>query len=242
MHDEARRIAAPLLAAVHRVPGREFRSCEICHSSKDDAFDRCYRCNEGFRLLRGNAPLILPITMSLERGQIHHALREYKDGWDGVIRERFALQIAGLVELFAAQHTACIGEFDVVTCIPSRKQRTALETVVMKLGRFRDRYEPLLSVAGADDSHTLSDGRFEALEAARGRRVLILEDTFTTGASVFSAVAALRAAGAVVETVLVVGRHMNPGYSHTMVLLDRMKGTRWEESDCVVCRPAATLF
>lgn len=242
MHEEARRIAAPLLAAVHRVPGREFRSCEICHSSKDDAFDRCYRCNEGFRLLNGNVPRILPITMSLERGQMHHALRDYKDGWDQTIRERFSWQIAGLVELFAAQHTECLGEFDVVTCIPSRKQRTAFEAVVTRLGRFRERYEPLLAVAGADDSHTLSSGRFVAAGTARGRRVLILEDTFTTGASVFSATAALRAAGAVVDTVLVVGRHMNPGYSHTTVLLDRMKGLQWVESDCVVCRPAETLF
>jgi hypothetical protein len=240
--DKAREIAAPLMAALHAVPGTDLGSCAICHSSVKAGYQQCWNCNQGKRLL-GVPPLVLPISMSAERGQLHHALRHYKDGFDEAVKGRFALQLAGLVELFASRHTSCIGSsWEVVTCVPSTKGRTAFKAVVDRLGRYRNQYEDLLTVTSTDGSHTHSASRFRALEAARNRRVLLLDDTFTTGASVFSATSALRSAGATVDTVLVVGRHMNATYAPTVELLERMKGMLWTEDKCVVCRPSSTLF
>lgn len=238
---DVRELAAPLLGGMLRVPGSETVSCPMCHSSVNGHL-RCYPCSQAHRMLGGQPPTLLPITLSADLSQTHYVLRQYKDSSDPTVRSRFALQLAALVELFAARHTDCIGPFDVVTCVPSQKKRTAFLKVVARLGRYKDHYEPLLTVASDEDSHTLSTSRFTASADARGRRVLLLDDTFTQGASVFSATHALRAAGATVETILVVGRHIKPSYPPTAAMLDQMKGQRWSEDDCVVCRPAETLF
>jgi orotate phosphoribosyltransferase len=46
--------------------------------------------------------------------------------------------------------------------------------------------------------------------STRDHRVLLLDDVYTTGARAQSAAFALRAAGAVVPAVLVIGRRVNP--------------------------------
>jgi hypothetical protein len=57
----------------------------------------------------------------------------------------------------------------------------------------------------------LDPGRFEAAPVLDGR-VLLLDDTWTTGASAQSAAMALRRAGARSVAVVVLGRHINPEY------------------------------
>jgi hypothetical protein len=46
----------------------------------------------------------------------------------------------------------------------------------------------------------------------RGESILLTDDTWTTGASVQSAAAALKTAGAGAVGALVIGRHVNAGY------------------------------
>jgi hypothetical protein len=187
-------------------------------------------------MLGGDLPGVLPVTLSAPNSQVHHVLRNYKDSKDSTVRARFTIQLAGLLEVFASNHGDCIGAFDVVTCIPSLRKRTAFEAVASKLSRYRDLYQPLLTIASAEESHVLSTKRFAAEPQAVNQRVLLLDDTFTTGASVFSATHSLRAAGATVNTVLVVGRYINPGYGPTAQLLDAIKTVQWSETDCTICR------
>src|SRR4051794_2868601 len=104
----AEEIAAPLLAAMQWVPDAFDTACTICHSSTA-GWPQCYPCKMGSSLL-GVMPAVLPITMSIERGQVHHALREYKDGFDQKVRDRFAWQLAAVLKLFTDRHSDCIGD------------------------------------------------------------------------------------------------------------------------------------
>jgi orotate phosphoribosyltransferase len=51
--------------------------------------------------------------------------------------------------------------------------------------------------------------KFEPLESLHGQAVLLIDDTWTTGASAQSAAAALRQAGSGPVAAVVIGRHLN---------------------------------
>ncbi len=250
-----RDLAAPLFGSLVAVPSTDLGACETCHSGTKPGYAHCYPCHAGEQLLwQRGVPTVLPISLSLEGSQLHFALRRYKGRrptsnaeatavGDPRVTGVFALQLAGLIETFMRSHAACVGEYDLVTCIPS-EHRVAFEAVARRLQRFQPGLEQVLAWAGGS-TRDLSASRFTVTRPLTALRVLVLDDTFTTGASVFSATAALRAAGAMVSTILVVGRHASPGaWPPTAELLERMKRRplAWDESECVVCRPSTSLF
>ena len=68
----------------------------------------------------------------------------------------------------------------------------------------------LLTGPGEVGHRTMCDDTFLAEVPAEGRRVLLLDDAYTTDGTALSAVFALQLAGVVVAAVLVVGRRLNP--------------------------------
>jgi len=57
-------------------------------------------------------------------------------------------------------------------------------------------------------ARSLDAGRFRAGHAARGAEVLLLDDTWASGASAQSASVALKLAGAGAVAVVIIGRHI----------------------------------
>ena len=75
----------------------------------------------------------------------------------------------------------------------------------------RTRYErALFRSATHVDEHTFHPGKYEPAGKLSGEAVLLLDDTWTTGANAQSAAAALRRAGAAAVAVVAIGRHINP--------------------------------
>ena len=58
-------------------------------------------------------------------------------------------------------------------------------------------------------ARSLDPGRFRAAQPVTGAEVLLLDDTWASGASAQSAAAALKQAGAGSVAVVVIGRHVN---------------------------------
>jgi predicted phosphoribosyltransferase len=86
-----------------------------------------------------------------------------------------------------------------------------LQTIVGELVKpTRERYEPLL-IRGQHESaaRQFDPRRFEATRKLNEEAVLLIDDTWTTGASANSAAAALKEAGAATVAVVVIGRHLN---------------------------------
>jgi hypothetical protein len=215
----------------------------LCHSSTSPGYIRCRQCvDAGWT----SPPEILPITMSIDGGPIHHMLRMYKDSADAKTRDRLTVRLAALIAVFIRRHDACVGDWDVATCVPSRA-RVAMRPIVDKLKRFEHRTETLLrSRPDVDAGRSVDPLQFDIVGKVDGRRVLLLDDTFASGGKVFSAAAALTANGATIVGPLVIGRHVHPSWPPSETMLEWLGDREWDESRCCRCdgelRDDAALF
>jgi hypothetical protein len=84
--------------------------------------------------------------------------------------------------------------------------------------------------------------RFQVLARPAGASVLLLDDTWVSGASAQSAAAALKLAGARHVAVIVLGRHVNPDDAASAPLLAGLAAARYDSSACAVHPPAAKWY
>jgi hypothetical protein len=197
--------------------------CTVCFNLTR-GFERCYTCARGELFLAS----VVPISYSVGGEQLHHALMGYKR-LDGEVARRLTVELAAVLWRFLALHERCVAtaagvpNFEVVTTVPSgereRDGRHPLRRMVGALvGPTRGRYVPLLRRSPlAVRPREVNAGKFAALRRLRGERVLLIDDTWTTGASARSAAAALHEAGAGPVAAVVIGRHLN---------------RRWGDNDC----------
>jgi adenine/guanine phosphoribosyltransferase-like PRPP-binding protein len=82
--------------------------------------------------------------------------------------------------------------------------------------------------------HAFSAERFAATRSLSGEPVLLLDDTWTTGASAQSAAATLKKAGSGPIAAVVIGRHLNRDWGDNDRRL-RALGGRFDWSRCPYC-------
>jgi predicted phosphoribosyltransferase len=117
-----------------------------------------------------------------------------------------------------AQH-AGVSHFDIVTTVPSSSpERDAIHPLRRIVGEIvaptRDRYRRLLMRSGTPVADRAVDpGKYNPTEDLQGEAVLLVDDTWTTGANAQSAPGGLKTAGAATVGVLVIGRHVNPEFA-----------------------------
>lgn len=189
--------------------------CSTCFNFTE-GYSRCYACDHGRSVLDA----VAPISYSVAREQLHHALASYKR-LHGDVARRLGASLAAILWRFLAEHERCVARaagadrFELVTTVPSgdraRDERHPLRWIVGELvGPTRDRYERLLQRSQNDvEPRTFNPDKFAATQPLNNRSVLLIDDTWTTGASAQSAAAALKAAGARATAVVVIGRHLN---------------------------------
>lgn len=229
---DARQLILPLRGALIPVPAKPQEGvCSICHSSASPGYHTCYPCHEAAWV---DPPEILPITLSVHGELIHDHLRGYKNSRSPTVRDRLSLRLAGLLAIFMANHAECVGAWDVVTCVPSA-HRVALEPVVSRIGLFAGRYSQVLTAHPDAVDRTVDPAQFTVNGDVKDHRVLLLDDTFTTGAKLFSAAAALRQHGAVVIGPVVIGRHIQRSWAPSNELLSWVEERSWSEDRCARC-------
>jgi predicted amidophosphoribosyltransferase len=193
--------------------------CSQCFNLTD-GHGRCYGCVHGGRFLDA----MVPISYSVAGEQLHHALVSYKR-LHGALARRFAIGLAAVLWRHLTLHETCLARatavpaLSLVTIVPSsspdRDAAHPLHHLVNLVEPVRARYERLLRRSDAAATvHQFNPRRYEALRDLTGRSILLIDDTWTTGANAQSAAAALKAAGAEHVAALVVGRHVNRGWGH----------------------------
>ena len=234
------------------IPPSGLGVCGICHSSVDGSdYDHCYPCNQAREFLQGDVPKVVPISLEVEGKQLHHVLRGYKDARNAVVCNRFAYQLAALSEIFWRRHMTCIEPFDAIATVPSSSrnafeavvQRNAFEAVVQRSPRLTGLHRPVLKRIRTVKHHTLDKAQFKvAREQVEGRQIVLVDDTFTTGATVFSAAQAIRDVGGLVENIVVIGQYIKRSDPPSAKLINRLRREPWDLTECVCCRPQTALF
>jgi hypothetical protein len=167
--------------------------------------------------------LVVPVSLYEIPSQLHRELRGYKSGGRPRLADHFALRVAGLLSHFLGRHGGCIemrfGEpWDVLTNVPSTTGRVGEHPLVSALRRVPhefETYEPLLGPGSVSVGHnSASDEGFRPVRRLGGERVLLVDDTFTSGGRAQSAASALNVGGAEVVAVVPAGRVIDPSREH----------------------------
>jgi predicted amidophosphoribosyltransferase len=194
--------------------------CTTCHTFIDPhaPWDTCYACGHQPSYL----DVAVPITYSEHLGQMHTALRNYKDGVEQA--QRYAMpRLASILWLFLEQHERCVAvaagarsaHFDTVVTVPSSTPqrddaRGNLRWIVgVGCQPTASRFERVLRASNDPVlGREFHPGRYVALGSVDGADVLLIDDTWTTGGHAQSAACELKAAGARTVALVVLGRHI----------------------------------
>jgi hypothetical protein len=197
-------------------------TCGVC-TTPVDGFDRCFVCQSAYGATPGLADLVMPLTYGIAGTQSGFLLRAYKDTSDARVRQQHGRVINWLLYLAILVHEGCIGRRVGIAigcrlAVPSARGRVGVhpfEVITRQMNATRD--SPNLAVSPADTGErVVSVDKFTLNPEAdlAGQHVLILDDTWTTGANAQSAVLAARRAGAAAVSVMVVGRWLRADFSH----------------------------
>lgn len=201
--------------------------CEVCFDLTGGP-PRCHHCARPDRVIAA----VAPISYSVAHEQLHHALAGYKRPPAEVAR-RFELELAAVLWRYLQRHEQClaraaeVSQFQLVTTVPSshseRDRTHPLHRIAGKLcGATRERHRRLLTRTDMPVTpRTERADKFRS-EGLDGESVLLLDDTWTTGANARSAAAALTQAGAGTIAVLVIGRHLRRDYRDNHRRLDAL--------------------
>jgi predicted amidophosphoribosyltransferase len=205
-------------------------------------FSKCFACSHVERHLDA----IVPISYSVGHEYLHHILADYKRA-HGRHAAAAGERVGAILSKFLELHEECVAQasgverFGLVTTVPSsdaqRDDHHPLRRIVGDVLQTRDRHERLLRrTSWQTEPRTFDSRRYRAVRRLDDQNVLLIDDTWTTGASAQSAAAALKAAGAATVGAVVVGRHVNRDWHHNDAHLDALP---FDWCRCAVCAQTA---
>lgn len=233
-------------------------ACLDCGTSITFESGPCWPCGSA-RGLPARADVLTSIGLAVKGRRFAWDLAAYKSSPDLRTREILTPLLAAIADRWLSIHESCLARavgagtaFDVVTVVPTRRGRreAQLAHLVGLVETSRRRYQQLL-IANDELSgypaHTPAPDLFCSLSVPPGSSVLLVEDTWATGASAQSAACALKLAGARAVGIVALGRHvrLDPRQAHRAAaerhLAESERGG-WSWAECALCavpRPAS---
>jgi predicted amidophosphoribosyltransferase len=216
--DDLLRVAVDLAGSLVPVPGAAADVCEICRSWKLNDHRYCNNCAQNILELARPCRAVLAISLYRKPSELRDWLTFYKPTDEGY-RPDFAMRIRAIfyaaLTLSGETLWNLTGGWDAVVVVPSSKSRGGahpFESLLQSL-QLNALESPLIRDRGELGHCKPSDQGFVVNVRVTGRRVLLVDDVYTTGARSQSAASALNSAGAFVVAILAVGRRINPDYS-----------------------------
>jgi predicted amidophosphoribosyltransferase len=207
----------PALAACTWVPPAGEGVCSACHAACRAGAGRCATCRRTAAQVSRPAPAVTPISLFRSGDPLWGLLRRYKDAPRAAVRRECRRQLSRLLAQHLRLHGDCIAPGAppgwAITAVPpthARADRYPLERLIRRSPWLRGRYVRTLVTQRPPEHNVASDEAFAVVGDVAGRDLLLVDDTFTTGASVQSAASALQLAGARLLGVVVIGRVLNP--------------------------------
>lgn len=239
-------LSAPYAAFMRNPVAAGPGVCRTCRTFVARRTQECATC-------RGLPPCldaVVAVSYSVGGGRLHRELRGYKDDPCEAARDAFTGGLAAVLDRFLTVHERCaaaaagVSSFALVTTVPSHTRRgdaargRLREIVGRRCPQTASRYLRLLAPveAARESDHRWRAGRFKAVRSLAGADVLLIDDTWTTGASAQSAAHALVQAGARRVALVVIGRHVNREHAHNARRLAELPPFAWES--CAACSVA----
>jgi hypothetical protein len=219
-------------------PGRP-GICAVCRGPARPGFARCYRCAQhdllGPDLL---ADAVVPVSYAVKGTAFAADLWRYKSWRAPSAAARTSL--LALLLVFLHDHGACVWRRAGMPA-PGR-------LAVVPTGCGRPGPHPLLELSApylrlpvtrlvirpGEQGRDPNISRFMAERTRPGASVLLLDDTWVSGASAQSAAAALKRAGARRVAVVVLGRHLDPADRLGGPLAARLAPASYDPAGCAV--------
>lgn len=228
------------------VTPREVGVCSICRAptpigAQGTHYARCFTCNNGqySTVLSGFVPICYSVHEGLE-GALWRVKNENANGW-------LQLPLASLLHTFLDNHLKCIedaygGAFDVGVTVPSSKQRNGvnhLDSLLSCVRKWpikweRDILTKMRSESAAERRQRIVPDLFAADPSVNRKRVLLLDDTFTSGGTMASAAHALRDAGATCVVGISFGRQLNSNREEARDLISELPQRPLDIETCAV--------
>jgi hypothetical protein len=219
-------------------PGRP-GVCAVCRGPAGPGYTRCYQCARHERFGPDRlADAVVPISYAVKGTAFAADLWRYKAGPepDGAARA----SLLALLLAFLRDHGACVWRQAGMTT-PGR-------LAVVPTGGGRPGPHPLLELAApylrlrparlvirpGRQGRDPDENRFYAERGGLKADVLLLDDSWVSGASAQSAVAALKRAGARRVAVIVLGRHLDPADRFGARLAARVAEGPYDPGRCAV--------
>ena len=196
--------------------GGEAGCCRICRGWAGP-FDVCFSCSITLAEVRRPCERVGVMSLCRAGSPLHELLRDYKDGRPRT-RELLSVRVAALAGAFLWRRGPALAPegWDAVVAVPSTAGRPGPHPLAEALARI-DWLAPQVASAAVAYTGTGDCGHRRAQEdafwvdpALTGLRVLVVDDTWASGARVQSLASALGQAGTTVTAVAVLGRYVTP--------------------------------
>jgi hypothetical protein len=234
-------------------------TCAVCRRPVGPGFARCYQCGRHARLGRGLlADAVVPVAYAIKGTALATDLWRYKSLAGPSPSARTSLRL--LLLTFLHDHGECVwrhagsrgsglrGAGWHGAGLRTVGLRGAGRLAVVPTGCGRPGPHPLLELVSpylrlpltrlvmrpGSQGRDLDVNRFRTDGTAAGARILLLDDSWVSGASAQSAAAALKLAGARQVAIVVLGRHLDPAEPLTRALAARLVPARYDPSKCAV--------
>jgi hypothetical protein len=207
-----------LVSALVPVPSEAPDVCGVCRSWKNPEEEFCGNCSHAQEELPYPCRTVLPISLYRKPSQLRDWLTYYKPNEERFEPEygRILRAIVYAAWIYASDALwAVTGGWDHVVVVPSSGARAGPHPLEIELRRLNCFVvsQLLRRGSGGLGHREPSAAGYEVVADVLGRRVLVVDDVYTTGARSQSAASALATAGAKVCGILVVGRRINPDFA-----------------------------
>jgi len=242
VHDGWRRLraAVPAIypvepAAAHPAQGS---ACVVCRGPVRPGRARCYQCERHVRLAPGLlADVVVPISYAVKRTALSADLWRYKT-WPVPSASARASLLALLVA-FLHDHGGCVWPYGRMPApgrlavVPTGCGRPGSHPLLELTAPYLRLPSSRLVIRPGCQGRELDVHRFRA-DLAAGASVLLLDDSWVSGASAQSAAAALKLAGASHVAIVVLGRHLDPADPVARPLTARLTPGPYDPAACAV--------
>ena len=196
--------------------------CRTCRGPVQAGFARCYQCDLAHERCGGLlADVVAPVAYAVKGGRLASDLWRYKSGMPGAAEA--GTRLAAMLAVYLREHGDQVWRAagmaagpELAAIVPSGQGRPGPHPLLgMAVSCVDVPIIPLTAAPGAAArARGLADGVavgwLTVGGAVAGADVLLVDDTWVSGASAQSAAVALRAAGARRVALVVIGRHVDP--------------------------------